>query len=155
MSWLISFERCQSSCQQHGTSEHYKTILSMVGFDPPTPHKSTVITTRPQLTWYDRELNVHEVYIHVYTIHLISRCIERERKIMLKAFKGVCTSFNCMTSCMFHRSCSLKICACWTPMINVQLFLKLKCILIHLRLHKSVLQYPECLFLHSIKSFEI
>ena len=27
MSCLISFERCQSSCEEHGTSEHYKKIL--------------------------------------------------------------------------------------------------------------------------------
>ena len=33
---LISFERCQSSCEEHGTSEHYKKILSTVGFEPPT-----------------------------------------------------------------------------------------------------------------------
>ena len=38
MSCLISFERCQSSCEEHGTSEHYKKFLSMVGFEPPTPH---------------------------------------------------------------------------------------------------------------------
>ena len=31
MSCLISFERCQSSCKEHGTSEHYKK-LSTVGF---------------------------------------------------------------------------------------------------------------------------
>ena len=38
MSCLISFERCQSSCEEHGTSEQYKTFLSMVGFEQPTPH---------------------------------------------------------------------------------------------------------------------
>ena len=27
MSCLISFERCQSSCEERGTSEHYKKIL--------------------------------------------------------------------------------------------------------------------------------
>ena len=27
MSCLISFERCQSICEEHGTSEHYKKIL--------------------------------------------------------------------------------------------------------------------------------
>ena len=32
MSCLISFERCQSSCEEHGTSKHYKKILSTVGF---------------------------------------------------------------------------------------------------------------------------
>ena len=37
MSWLISFERCQSSCEERGTSEHYKKFLSTVGFEPPTP----------------------------------------------------------------------------------------------------------------------
>ena len=35
MSCLISFERCQSSCEERGTSEHYKKFLSMVGFEPP------------------------------------------------------------------------------------------------------------------------
>ena len=38
MSCLISFKRCQSSCEEHGTSEHYKKFLSMVGFEPPTSH---------------------------------------------------------------------------------------------------------------------
>ena len=27
MSCLISFERCQSSCEEHGTSEHYKNLV--------------------------------------------------------------------------------------------------------------------------------
>ena len=35
MSCLISFERCQSSCEERGTSEHYKKYLSTVGFEPP------------------------------------------------------------------------------------------------------------------------
>ena len=35
---LILFERCQSSCEEHGTSEHYNKILSTVGCEPPTPH---------------------------------------------------------------------------------------------------------------------
>ena len=34
MSCLISFERCQSSCEERGTSEHYKKFLSTVGFEP-------------------------------------------------------------------------------------------------------------------------
>ena len=33
----------------------------------PPDYKSTVVTTRPQLTWYGMELNVHEIYI--YTIY--------------------------------------------------------------------------------------
>ena len=37
MSCLISFERCQSSCEECGTSEHYKKFKSTVGFEPPTP----------------------------------------------------------------------------------------------------------------------
>ena len=37
MSCVISFQRCQSSREENGTSEHYKKILSTVGFDPPTP----------------------------------------------------------------------------------------------------------------------
>ena len=37
MSCLISFERCQSSCEERGTSEHYKKFLSTVGFELPTP----------------------------------------------------------------------------------------------------------------------
>ena len=32
------FERCQSSCEEHGTSEHYNKILSTVGVHPSTPH---------------------------------------------------------------------------------------------------------------------
>ena len=35
MSCLISFERCQSSCEERGTSEHYKKFISTVGFEPP------------------------------------------------------------------------------------------------------------------------
>ena len=34
MSCLISFERCQSNCEERGTSEHYKKLLSTVGFEP-------------------------------------------------------------------------------------------------------------------------
>ena len=34
MSCLISFERCQSNCEEGGTSEHYKKLLSTVGFEP-------------------------------------------------------------------------------------------------------------------------
>ena len=30
------FERGQSSCEERGTSEHYKKILSTVGFEPQT-----------------------------------------------------------------------------------------------------------------------
>ena len=37
MSCLISFERCQSSCEERGTSVHYKKFLSTIGFEPPTP----------------------------------------------------------------------------------------------------------------------
>ena len=33
MSCLISFERCQSSCEERGTSEHYKKFLCTVGFE--------------------------------------------------------------------------------------------------------------------------
>ena len=29
-------------------------------------YKSTVLTTRPQLVWYEIELNVHEIYISIY-----------------------------------------------------------------------------------------
>ena len=29
-------------------------------------YKSTVLTTRPQLAWYEIELNVHEIYISIY-----------------------------------------------------------------------------------------
>ena len=32
----------------------------------PPDYKSTVITTRPQLAWYEMDLNVHGIY--VYTI---------------------------------------------------------------------------------------
>ena len=37
MSCLISFERCQSSCEERGTSEHYKKFFFTVGFEPSTP----------------------------------------------------------------------------------------------------------------------
>ena len=33
----------------------------------PPDYMPTVITTRPQLAWYEKELNVHEIYI--YTIY--------------------------------------------------------------------------------------
>ena len=36
MSCLISYERCLSSCEERGISEHYKKFLSTVGFEPPT-----------------------------------------------------------------------------------------------------------------------
>ena len=37
-------------------------------------YKSTVITTRLQLAWYEKELNVHEIYIYTiykYTCELV------------------------------------------------------------------------------------
>ena len=42
-------------------------ILSTVGFEPPRTarppdYKSTVITTRPPIAWYEMELNVHKIY---------------------------------------------------------------------------------------------
>ena len=33
----------------------------------PPDYKSTVLTTRPQLAWYEMELNAHEIY--KYTIY--------------------------------------------------------------------------------------
>ena len=30
----------------------------------PPDYKSTVITTRPQLAWYEKKLNVNEIYIY-------------------------------------------------------------------------------------------
>ena len=30
----ISFERRQSSCEKHGTSEHYNKIVFILGFEP-------------------------------------------------------------------------------------------------------------------------
>ena len=30
----------------------------------PSDYKSTFLTTRPQLAWYEKELNVHEIYIY-------------------------------------------------------------------------------------------
>ena len=33
----------------------------------PLDYKPTVITTRPQLAWYEMELNIHEIY--KYTIY--------------------------------------------------------------------------------------
>ena len=56
MSCLILFEHCQSICEEHGTSEHYKKILPTVGFDPSTPasrlqvHRSHHSTTT-RLIW--------------------------------------------------------------------------------------------------------
>ena len=56
MSCLISFERCQSSCEERGTSEHYKKFLSTVGFEPPTPaplvFQRVHLTPRQLTTWY-------------------------------------------------------------------------------------------------------
>ena len=38
MNVMLDFiERCQSSGEEHGTSEHYKKILLTVGFEPATP----------------------------------------------------------------------------------------------------------------------
>ena len=64
MSCLISFERCQSSCEEHGTSEHFKKILPTVGLEPQTSH-GLKITSPPfsPLAWYEMELNVHAIYI--------------------------------------------------------------------------------------------
>ena len=63
MSCLISFERCQPSCEEHGTSEHYKKNLVhgkiwTTNTTRPPDYKSNVITTRPQLAWYKMELNI-------------------------------------------------------------------------------------------------
>ena len=71
MSYFISFERCQSSCEEHGTSEQYKNLVHVRirTTDPTRPqyYKSTIVTIWPQLAWYEKELNVHEIYI--YTIY--------------------------------------------------------------------------------------
>ena len=53
--------------QLRGTRNNWTSqkILSTVGFDqstPPHDYKSTVLTTRPQLAWYEIELNAHEIY---------------------------------------------------------------------------------------------
>ena len=43
-------------------------LRGTVGFDPSTPmYKSDVLTTRPQLAWYEIELNSNEIY--KYTIY--------------------------------------------------------------------------------------
>ena len=46
MSCFISFKRCKSNWEEHGTSEHYKRILSTAGFEPPRLH-DLLITSRP------------------------------------------------------------------------------------------------------------
>ena len=63
MSCLISFEPCQSSNADHGTSEHYKKSCNLVhgrirttNTARPPDYKSTVITTRQQLASYEKEL---------------------------------------------------------------------------------------------------
>ena len=50
MPCLISFERCQSSCVEHRTSEHYQRVLSYkeVGFEPSHGNR-TVLTAQPIL----------------------------------------------------------------------------------------------------------
>ena len=63
MSCLISFERCQSSWEEHGTSENYKKNLAhgrirTTNIARPPDYKSTDITTRRQLAWY-------EIYIYI------------------------------------------------------------------------------------------
>ena len=45
MSCLISFERCQSSCEEHGTSEHYKNIDVCETLMPPCPNLSRIGST--------------------------------------------------------------------------------------------------------------
>ena len=46
----------------------------MVGFEPPTPppdYKSTVLTTRPPVAWYEKELNVHaNLFLDIYDIQI-------------------------------------------------------------------------------------
>ena len=44
----------------------------------PLDYKSTVITNRPQLVWYEMELNVHEIYIYtIYKLTWKGTCIYR------------------------------------------------------------------------------
>ena len=68
MSCLISFVHCHSSCEKQGTSEILQKNLvhgriRTTNTARPPEYKSTVITTRPQLAWYEMELNVHKIYI--------------------------------------------------------------------------------------------
>ena len=84
MSRLISFERCQSSCEEHGTSEHNKKILSTVGFEPPTPHDLQI--SSPLLSPLGHQsLGVQRSNEIKHDI--LPREREREKKIILKAVK--------------------------------------------------------------------
>ena len=90
MSFLISFERCKSSCEEHGTSEHYKNILSTVGFNPSTPASrlqvQTVLTNQPQLAWYEMELNAYQTYKYtIYKYTWKGACVYRINNLSISA----------------------------------------------------------------------
>ena len=56
---LFCLEPCQSSCEEHGTIEHYKNHLvhgrsQTINTAQLPDCKSTVITSRPQLAWSSR-----------------------------------------------------------------------------------------------------
>ena len=85
MSCLISFERCQSSCEERGTSEHYKKFLSTVGFEPPTPAPQfcfPACTSNPSATDTVNELSL-ELLQYLLTLRYYKNsvlCAKRYRE---------------------------------------------------------------------------
>ena len=57
-------------------------------------YKSTVLTTRPQLAWYEIEWNVHEIYISIYIniIWIYPQFIQR--RVYIVPFVGIFNSFE-------------------------------------------------------------
>ena len=87
---------CQSSCEEHGLSKHYKTLVHgriRTTNTARTPeYKSNVITTRPQLAWYEMELNVHAIYIHtIYKETWKGACIYRINNVSVVFYFNLIT----------------------------------------------------------------
>ena len=87
MSYLILFERCQSSCKEHGISDHYKTILSTVGFDPPTPHGLQI--TSPPLSPLGQ--NLLDTKLNLMSMKFINmRSINKPEKVHVYIASSTC-----------------------------------------------------------------
>ena len=101
MSCLISFERCQSISEEHGTSEHYKKILSTVGFEHqnripwfpayPSNHSATgtVDDMRLELLQYFFTLRYYKKYVPCAKVYT-----ENENKLIANLQFGDCYHLN-------------------------------------------------------------
>ena len=63
---LISFKRCQSSCEEHDTSEYYKKILVIEGFEPLHDKETSL-----QVHRLNRSANYRMLWKKKFNVHLM------------------------------------------------------------------------------------